>query len=59
MPNAGNGATDPQSVAISAHGQKGVYTVGALIGLTTMVVDIDAQAEQGTVVYVESMPCLV
>ena len=53
----GNGAADPQSVAVSAYGDgAGRYTAAALIGFHTVVVDFDAKTSTGTVVYNKVQP---
>jgi hypothetical protein len=49
----GLGPTDPQSVAISAAGNGvggSVYTVGALIGVHMVIVDLDARSGTGKIV---------
>ena len=48
---AGLGPMDPQSVAISARACGGVYTIGALIGKRTLLVDYNAAASKGAVVF--------
>ena len=51
----GLGSTDPQTASISAHATAaGVYTVGAIMGYVTVVIDFDTSTNKGTVVYRKS-----
>ena len=52
----GLGTTDPQTVSISAHsnGADDTYTVAAVMGFVTVVVDYSMQSGKATIVYRKS-----
>ena len=51
----GLGASDPSTVAVSAHASAaGTHTVAAIMGPVTVVIDFDMATHQGTVVYRKS-----